>query len=488
VSDLHKAPRRRRRRPRGAAPLCALAGLLSACAVGPDYERPQAPTLTRYTPEKTASPGRGQHFREGEDVPERWWEAFGSRRLDELVEEGLARSPTLEAADAAIRVAQFNAFAATGQFFPQVTLNSNSLYSESSGETTATQTFSQTPYGFFTKQVQISYTLDVWGANWRTIESLDAQRESQVYQKEAARLTLAANLVRAAIEEASLRGQIAATHQVIALQEQGLTLLQQQLSRGVAAGTAVLAQETALGQARLLLPNLESRLGQQRDLLTALAGRYPSDEVEETFTLAQLSVPRELPVSLPSRLLEQRPDIRAAEANLHAASAQIGVAVAARLPNITLSATGLTSAFSLTQLFYPGTFGYTLMGNVAQTAFDGMTLYNKQKAVEAAFDQAKAQYRDTGIKAFQNVADALRALQNDAKAVSAARSAEGAAKRYLDRIILQQHVGTVSQLEVVTAQVSYLEAANARVQTEAQRLTDTVALYVALGGGWGSKD
>ena len=200
------------------------------------------------------------------------------------------------------------------------------------------------------------------------------------------------------------------------------------------------------------MPPLESRLAQQRNLLTALAGRYPSEEVEETFALAQFSLPRDLPLGLPSRLVAQRPDIKGAEANLHSASAQIGVAVAARLPNVTLSANGATSAFSLAQLFQPGTFGYSFAGNVAQTAFDGMTLYNKQKAAEASFDQAKAQYRDTVVKAFQNVADALRALQSDARSVQSARAAEGTAKKYLDHVRLRLKFGGVSQLEVVDAQ------------------------------------
>ena len=454
--------------------------------LAPILSRPRHPHVERFTPEKTASPGGGQRFREGAEVSARWWEAFHSNSLDDLVEEALARNPTLEAADAAIRVAQFNAFAGLGAYFPQVLLSSNSSYSIASGDATNT-TVTQTAYSFFTKQVQINYTLDIWGANWRNVESLDAMRDQQIYQKQAAHLTLAANVAKAAIEEASLRGQIAATRRVIALEEERLALLQRQLAQGAVAGTDILSQQNALAQARESLPPLESRLAQQRNLLTALAGRYPSEEVDETFALAQFSLPRDLPLSLPSRLVAQRPDIKGAEANLHSASAQIGVAVAARLPNVTLSANGSTSAFSLAQLFQPGTFGYSFAGNIAQTAFDGMTLYNKQKAAEASFDQAKAQYRDTVVKAFQNVADALRALQSDARSVQSARAAEGTAKKYLDHVRLQLKLGDVSQLAVVDAQRSYLAAANSRIKAEAQRLTDTVALFVALGGGWGSQ-
>ena len=461
-----------------------LALALASCAVGPDFVAPAPPNVERFTPEPTASPRSGQRFREGMEVPARWWEAFHSNSLDDLVGEALARSPTLEAADAAIRVAQFNAFAGSGAFFPQVSLSSNSSYSVASGDST-TNTVTQTAYSFFTKQVQINYTLDIWGANWRNVESLDAIRDQQVYQKQAAHLTLAANVAKAAIEEASLRGQIAATRRVIALEEERLALLQRQLAYGAAAGTDILSQQNALAQARQTLPPLESRLAQQRNLLTALAGHYPSEEVKETFALAQFSLPRDLPLSLPSRLVAQRPDVKGAEANLHSASAQIGVAVASRLPNVTLSANGATSAFSLAQLFQPGTFAYAFAGNVAQTAFDGMILYNKQKATEASFDQAKAQYRDTVVKAFQNVADALRALQSDARSIKETRVAEGTAKKYLDHVRLRLKFGGVSQLEVVDAQRAYLGAANSRVLAEAQRLTDTVALFVALGGGWG---
>ena len=294
-------------------------------------------------------------------------------------------------------------------------------------------------------------------------------------------------MAKAAIEEASLRGQIAATRRVIALEEERLALLQRRLAQGAVSGNDVLSQQNALAEARGSLPPLESRLAQQRNLLTALAGRYPSEEVEETFALAQFALPRDLPLSLPSRLVAQRPDIKGAEANLHSASAQIGLAVAARLPNVTLSANGSTSAFSLAQLFQPGTFGYAFAGNIAQTVFDGMTLYNKQKAAEASFDQAKAQYRDTVVKAFQNVADALRALQSDARSVQSARAAEGTAKKYLDHVRLQLKLGDVSQLAVVDAQRSISPRRIPEFLAEAQRLTDTVALFVALGGGWGSQ-
>jgi len=455
---------------------------LAGCAVGPDFETPVAPAVERFTAEKTASPGNGQRFREGSDVPSRWWTAFRSKRLNDVIAAALANNPTLDAAEAAIRIARYNADAAKGALLPQVNLNSNSNYTLASGDSTAT-TVTQQAYSFFTKQVQISYAPDIWGANRRAVESLEAQREVQAWQKQAAYLTLAANVAKAAIEEASLRGQIAATRRVIDLEQERLVLLERQFAYGAVSGTDILSQQAASAQARQTLPPLESRLAQQRNLLAALAGRYPSQEIAETFELSELTLPRDLPISLPSRLVAQRPDIKAAEARIHSASAQIGVAVAARLPNVALTANGGASAFKLAQLLMPGTGFYTLAGNVAQPVFDGMTLLNKQRAAEAELDQAEAQYRSAVINAFQNVADSLRALQGDARAVDDARIAESASRRFLDKIRSQQRYGDVSQLAVVDAQRAYLNASISRIQSDAQRLVDTVALCMALGGG-----
>ncbi len=458
-----------------------LAATVSSCAVGPDFAPPPAPEVARFTPEKTASPGGGQRFREGDGVPAQWWRAFRSERLNGLVEDALARNPTLEAADAAIRVAQFNSDAAMGGFFPQVGLTSNSAYVYSSGDSTTT-TVTQTAYSFFTKQANVSFSPDVWGANRRLVKSLDARTEIARHQKQAADLTLAANVAKAAIDEASLRAQIIATRKLVDVQEERLTLLRGQLAMGAISGTDILSQETALAQTRQTLPPLETRLARQRNLLTALAGRYPSDEIAETFTLAGLSLPRDLPLSLPSQVVAQRPDIKAAEAHIHEASAKVGMALAARLPNVVLTGNGGSGAFQIAQLFAPGTMYYSLAGNLAQPLFDGMTLLNRQRAAEAGFDQAEAQYRAAVVNAFQNVADVLRALQGDARTLKEARAAEGAARRYLDRVRSQQRAGAVSGLAVLDAQRAYLATAISRIQAEANRLTDSVALFTAIGG------
>ena len=353
-------------------------------------------------------------------------------------------NPNLQAAEAAIKVARYNALAQRGLYFPQLTGNSATqqiLVANPQQVPPIPTAGPQSEFSLVTNQLTVSFVPDIWGGNVRAVESLDATTEQQLFQLEAAFLTLTSNVVTAAIQEASLRGQIAATQRIIAIEKRLLEILKRQQSLGQAALADVLAQDAALAQAEELLPPLEKQLAQQRDLLTSLAGQYAADEVRQKFDLAHLKLPTNLRVSLPGKLVNQRPDVRAAEANMHSAAAQIGVAIAARLPNITLSANGGSAAFNWPQTFAPGTGFFTLGAAAAAPIFDGLTLYHKQKAAEAALDQAEAQYRATVITAFQNVADALRALQSDAKAMRAARRAEDAAKASLDIVEKQLNEG-----------------------------------------------
>jgi NodT family efflux transporter outer membrane factor (OMF) lipoprotein len=472
-----------------------LSGAIAGCAVGPDFAPAPAPDVKGYVPGKLASPNPGkdgpsvaaQHFVTGADVSARWWSAFKSPLLNDLVRQSVNHNPNLQAAEAAIKIAQYNAQAQRGLFFPQLTGNTmpqQFLIANPSQVPPVPAGQPQTQFSLVTNQLTVSFVPDIWGANLRAVENLDAVTEQQLFQLEAAYLTLTSNVVTAAIQEASLRGQIEATQRIIAIERNLLEILKRQFGLGQAAKADVLAQDAALAQAEQLLPPLEKQLDQQRDLLTALAGQYSADEVKQKFDLAHLKLPANLPVSLPSKLIDQRPDVRAAEANMHAASAQVGVAIAARLPNILLSANGGSAAANYAQSFTPGAGFYTLTASATAPIFDGFTLYNKQKAAEAALDQAEAQYRATVIAAFQNVADALRALQSDASALRAARRAEDAAKASLDIVQMQLSAGQVNQLAVLNAQQTYLTASVIRVQTEANRLSDTAALFMALGGGW----
>ncbi|MBR1218103.1 efflux transporter outer membrane subunit [Bradyrhizobium sp. U87765 SZCCT0131] len=467
--------------------------LLSSCAVGPNFSSPPTPDVAGYTPEPLASPRAapgaprvaGQRFTNGADIPTRWWAAFRSKPLNDLIRLSIEHNPSLQASEAAIRVAQFNALAQRGLFFPQIGANyTPSDLQQSANGTVDPEVTPQTRYTLHTAQLNVSFTPDIWGQNLRNVESLDAQAEQAQYQLEAAYLTLTANVVTAAIQEASLRGQIAATERIIKIARDILGILKSQFELGHIAAVDVLTQEAALAQVEQTLPPLQKQLAVQRDLLTALAGQFSADEVLQKFDLRRLTLPANLPVSLPSTMVRQRPDVRAAEAALHSSSALVGVAIAARLPNITLSANPGAAAFKFAELMTPGTLFYTVAASASHTVFDGMTLYHKQKAAEAALEQSEALYRQAVITAMQNVTDALRSLQTDAPAVQAAIKAEIAAKASLELIQKQLTLGLINQVIVLNAQQTYFNAAIARVQAEATRLSDVAALFMALGGNW----
>jgi NodT family efflux transporter outer membrane factor (OMF) lipoprotein len=474
--------------------IATTAFLAGACAVGPDFERPAAPDVTGYTSlplaQQTASSdvagGETQHFVQGLDIPGQWWTLFHSSALNTLIEEALRNNPTLPAAEAALRQAWENVYAAQGAFFPTAVVS----YSPSRNKTATGVTFTAASSGaplftLHTAQVVVTYAPDVFGGTRREVESLTATTEFQQFQLEAAYLTLTSNVVAAAVQEASLRGQIAATEEIIKIQTGSLDILQKQLALGQVAGADVAAVEATLAQAQATLPPLQKQLAVQRDLLTALIGRLPSQEPAEKFELASLQLPQDLPVSLPSKLVEQRPDIQSAEAQMHAVSASIGVAVAAQLPQFTLAGNAGTTANQIGQLFItPGTAFWTVAGNVAQTIFDAGTLLHKKRAADAAFDQATEMYRSTVITAFQNVADSLHALQYDAETVKAAYAAERAAFRSLEIARRQLQLGAIGYLGLLTAQNTYQTALISMVQTQAARYADTAALFQALGGGW----
>jgi NodT family efflux transporter outer membrane factor (OMF) lipoprotein len=486
---------RRRRLIVGLTIAGALSAVVSGCAVGPNFAPPPVPDVDRYTKERLSSPDagpgaphvEGQHFVNGADMSLRWWTAFRSKPLDELIKLSVDHNPSLQSAEAAIKVAQFNALAQRGLFLPQLGANYSPSKQQISGASESGPG-GQAPsvFNLQTAQLTVSFVPDIWGQNIRAVESLDALSEQQLFQLEAAYLTLTANVVTAAIQEASLRGQIVAIERIVKLERGILDILKSQLAAGQAAQVDVLAQEAALAQAEENLPPLEKQLAVQRDLLTALAGQFSADEILEKFNLDRLTLPANLPVSLPSTLIRQRPDVMAAEAFLHSQSALVGVAVAARLPNLTVTGNLGSTAFSAGSLFTPGTNVYAIGASATQPIFDGLTLYHKQKAAEAALDQADALYRQAVVTALQNVADALRSLQADARAMKAAVKAEVAAKASLDIIQKQLILGQVNQVIVLNAQQVYLTAAVVRVQTQATRLSDTAALFMALGGGWPS--
>ena len=466
--------------------------IMTGCAVGPNFQRPTTPNVERYTtqplPAQTTSidikGGEMQRFLQDMDIPGQWWTLFHSKPLNDLIEQALKANPDLEAAQAALRVAWENVYAQQGAFFPSIEANFNPTRQQISGELSSPLANGNNIFSLHTAQVSVAYVPDVFGGNRRQVESLKAQADSQRFQLEATYLTLTSNVVAAAIQEAALRGQIAATKQIIDIQSQLLKLLQIQYEAGQIASGDVAAQEAALAQVQAALPPLEKQLAQQRDLLARLVGRFPSETLTGEFELSSLQLPQELPVSLPSKLVVQRPDVRSAEEQLHSASAEIGVSIADRLPNITLSADAGTSATAINQLFTSGTGFWALAGNLTQPIFQGGTLLHRQRAAEAAYNQAAAQYRSAVLTAFQNVADTLHAIQSDADALKAAVSSERAADKSLSIARQQLELGDISYLALLNAEQTYQQAMINVVQALANRYADTAALFQALGGGW----
>jgi len=472
------------------------AAVMSGCAVGPDFKVPPAPDVGRYTPKalpaQTAAAedaaGGPQRFVIGRDLPGDWWRLFGSPELKSLVDRAVQNNPDLAAAQAALRVAQANVAAGSGAFFPSIDGNFGASR-QKTGVASTTALNQDTPtYNLFTSQVQVSYTPDVFGGTRRSVESLQAQRDNQRFQLEATYLTLTSNVVVAAVQEASLRGQIDATHKLIKIESDVLHVLRDQLSAGVISEAEISTQEATLAQTEQALPPLEQQLAQQRHLLSALTGVLPNQELPERFELQRLHLPRELPVSLPSKLVEQRPDIRAAEENMHSASALIGVAVANRLPNVSLTATYGVNSLAIDQLFGPGSNVWSLGGTALMPLLHGGTLLEKEVAARETFEQASSQYRSAVVTAFRNVADSLTALQNDAVAMQKAVGFEKAAGKSLNISRRRLQIGEVNYLELLNAQQTYQRALITSVIAQSNRLADTAALFQALGGGWWNRD
>lgn len=476
------------RHPRTASAALGVA-LLAGCAVGPDFHPPAAPDTPRYTaqalPATTAASGAGeQRFIDGRDIPADWWGVFHSEAIDALMRQALAANPDLQAAGAALRVARENVLAQRGAFFPSVDAQYNATRQGVATPIASPLASGVDAYTLHTAQLSIGFVPDVFGGNRRQVESLRAQADAQRCQLEAVQLTLAANLVEAAIHWASTRAQIEATVSLIDLSARQLALLRRQQALGQVGGADVAAQETALAQARATLPPLEKQWAQQGNQLAVLTGALPSETKLPGLTLEQLQLPQELPLSLPSKLVEQRPDIRTAEAQLHAASAQVGVAIANRLPSINLTAGAGSSALQFSKLFGAGTGFWSLGADVSQTVFDAGTLRHRQGAAQAGYEQAAAQYRSTVLTAFQNVADTLDAIQSDARALDAALVAERAAERSLAIARRQHAAGSVGVLIELNAEQALRQAALGRIQAQTSRLIDSAALFQALGGGW----
>jgi NodT family efflux transporter outer membrane factor (OMF) lipoprotein len=485
------------------AMIAMMLGSLSACLVGPDFASPEPPKVNHYTkppwPCRTAStPGHGgasQQFIQAKAISAEWWRLFHSPKINKLICQGITNSPNLRAAKATLREAQENLSAGIGNgLFPNVSVavtaqrGSNTGFFNSSNATNNSITTSGIPssvFNLFNASLNASYVLDFFGGIRRQIQGLQSQVEYQYFELRAAYLSLTANIVTTAITIASLHRQICVTKQLIREQAEQLRIIKKQFDLGGVSQIEVVAQQTQLAQTRATLPPLEKSWVQTRHLLAILVGAFPSEcHIIPSLDLNELHLPTELPLSVPSALVRQRPDVRAAEALWEAANAQIGVSTANLYPQFTLNGSWGKSNSVGSQVFGSQSNLWNIGGGLLQPLFRGGALIAERRAAIAAYDAAAAQYREVVLQAFKNVADTLRAIEADAREMRAQKQAETAAYANLYLVKQQFYLGGVSYLSLLDAQRQYQQTRISLVEAEASRYADTAALFQALGGGW----
>jgi NodT family efflux transporter outer membrane factor (OMF) lipoprotein len=471
-----------------------VSALLASCAVGPAYHKPATPTISSYAAQPAATtirPARAvagsiasaQTFKPGAAVQPRWWESFGSPALNQLVDQALARNPDLAAAQATLEQARFNLKAAEGVFYPQVSLGLGGQRTRTTGAA-AGGTVPPQLYNLYTGQVSVTYYPDVFGLNRLVARDQQAQVDVAGDQLAAARLTIAGNVVNTLLDLAALEDEVAATRKNVDDQRQVLVLTRTRYQLGATSEFNVFTQESQLASSEAQLPQLQQARDAARHLLATYLGEFPSEAGHlHVPALADLRLPTELPLSLPSTLVRQRPDIRAAEAQLRAANAQVGEAVARMYPNLQLSGSFGDQSNHVSSLFDPASQLWNLAVNLVLPLFEGGTLEAQKHATEAAYRGVFANYQSTVLGAFRNVADVLRALQHDSTLLDAQARAMHDAEQALVLVHAQYQAGGVDFLSVLTSETQVQNARIAFVRAEAQRYADTAALYVALGGG-----
>jgi len=461
---------------------------VSACLLGPDFVRPKAPTDERYTYEEkpfatVAAKGGVQYFHQGAGIAADWWRLFNCAKLDTVVMESFANNPTLQAAIASLRQSQDNLRAGYGVFYPALSASFQPTRQQFSPARFG-QTSGSSIFNLYTLSTAISYTLDVWGGERRMVEGLGAQVDVQYYTALGTYLTLSGNIVNAIVAEAAYSAEIKATEQIVEMMQEQVAITQAQARAGTTAYTALLSLQTQLEETRATLPPLRQQLAHTRHLLATLAGRGPADWAPPRVEFADLKLPNDIPVTLPSDLVRQRPDILAAEAVLHNSSAQIGVATAALFPSFTLNANYGWNSTALSSLFASNAAFWTMGAALATPVLQGPTLWYQRKAAIDAWQQSAATYRQVVLAALAQVADALDALQHDAQTLRSQSQALRAAAEDARLTGINYQAGTVNYLQVLIANNQYFQAQLGYLQATGQRLQDTAALFVALGGGW----
>ena len=468
--------------------LASLLATLGACTVGPDFVRPAPPAVQRYTAAAMpatmgADTGAAQSLRVGAALSAQWWELFRSSKLDAVVSRAVADNKTLAAARAALAQAQATVAAARGAYFPQIAFDA-SASRRRSGTQLPGSGASASISNVYSLGPTVSYAPDVFGGARRVVEQQQALAQFQRYELAAAYLTLTGNAVSQAVSMASLRGQIEATEAVVTDDERNLTLVREKYTVGKAAWVDILTARTQLAADRAALPALRQQLSAAQHALSILAGSAPAGWSPPAFDLADFTLPHALPLTLPSELVRQRPDILAAEAQLHASSAAIGIATAQLYPSVTLSGSLGQQALSTAALFQPASRYWSLSGDLLAPIFQGGRLRAQRRAAIAAYRASLASYEQTVLQGLQQVADTLQALQHDAQLVEAERQILVNATDALQLQRISYAAGKTSLLTLIDAERSYQQARLGLVRAQAQRLQDTAQLFVALGGGW----
>jgi NodT family efflux transporter outer membrane factor (OMF) lipoprotein len=462
--------------------LAPLLAALAGCAAGPDYKKPAAPAVQNYTREPVQA-GEGQMLAPEAPVDAAWWTAYGSPEIDALVRRALEHNPNVDAAIANLKVAQQNVAAQRGFFYPTIQAGYTGTRQNVGNTLSSPLSSGETIYNLHTAQLSVGFVPDIFGLNRRQVESLKAQEDAQRYQLAAVRITLANNVVTAAFQEAATVEQVRLIEATIVTYREQLKHLQRMHESGYSSAMDVAGAEAALAQALQLLPPLRKQLEQTRDLLAVLCGDFPNQGYQPA-SLDAIKLPPSLPLGIPSKLVEQRPDVRGAEAQVHSANAQVGVATANMLPQFTITALAGGAATAFSQMFAAGNGIWAIGGGVSQTLFAGGTLIARKRGAEAALVSALAQYQGVVITAFQNVADTLYALENDGRAVQAARDAESANDKFLVLTQKAFNSGYTSEFVLLAAKQAALQSKVARLQAYGTYLSDTAALYQSLGGGW----
>lgn len=463
----------------------AASAILVGCTVGPDFRRPETPA-TGYRVE-TAVPNAPQGMVYGGDIADDWYRLFHSDALNGLVRQALSGNPDLEAARHGLAAAQYELLAVSGAALPELDgtanaqrthINGSYLYGQNNALGTTANRFAIGP--------TLSYNLDLFGGVRRGVEAQAAATASTRDQALNTYITLVNQVVAAAFDYAAVAKQIEVTHSLIDEFQQQYELTEKLEAAGKITRADTLQAQTQLETARATLPTLEEQRDTYRNALARLCGQAPDAFAMPALGLKDFSLPAQLPVSLPSTLVRQRPDILAAEESLHQASAQVGVADADRLPSLILSAQYSQQSITLNQLFTQPGGVWSVAANLTAPLFDGGTRKARAEEARERYQQASAVYRSAVIGAFVDVANALEALRHDGDSYDAHGRALNAAHANRDLALAQYKAGKYGELEVLTAEQQYQNAALSQVQADAQRFTDTAALFHALGGGWWS--